>query len=220
MDKDNPGDMHRAARKVRVLRRNRGGILGAAPISTEPPARLGDFDQEVVAARPWSLAQKSREIILTSPVVKTKTPWHPLRAFKASCARSLGSIRPHDSPEQACACGVYGFTANISASVLPGALIGSAYFWDRLIIHTHGLRSARAYPRSLEGVVCPGCRAHRLLTESFAISVATDCPDPVSVTPLYIACVDCVPWARSSRMDIMPLALILKELKTKYQLTH
>ena len=207
-------------KEVWVLRRNRALIHGAGPMPPEPATRLVEFDEEVVAARSWGLARKSGDILLTSPIVKSKTQWHPRKALEASCARAPGGLKSHDYPAPGCVCGIYGFTANVNASVLPGPMIGSAYFWDRLIIHTHGLRSARAYPRSLEGVVCAGCRAHRLISEAFAISGATDRLDPNSFTPLDIACVDCVPWARSSHMEIMPLALIVKDLKARYRLTH
>jgi hypothetical protein len=122
-----------------------------------------DLAAEVVAFRSWRLAGDH----LMSPFIPCR--WDG-RVMHATCfdanrglQRGVGWLdEPHESPHQACQCGIYAYHAPG-----PRSWFGEAYWcegvvaaWGRLVVHGDGFRAERARVEAL--AVPPGL--HRLGT--------------------------------------------------------
>ena len=161
-----------------------------------------DLAAAVVAFRSWRLAGDR----LVSPFIPCR--WQD-RVMHAACfdanrglQRGIGWLdEPHDSPHEACQCGLYGYY-----TPGPRSWFGEAYWcegvvsaWGRLVVHSDGFRAeharveALAVPshlvrfgaahvhRAAEGLGVP-LVAHGEL-EGFAASLGGSVPDALRPAP-------------------------------------
>jgi hypothetical protein len=106
-----------------------------------------DLAAEVVAFRSWRVAGER----LMSPFIpcRWEGPIMHARCFDANrrLTRGVGWLRePHDSPDEACQCGIYAYH-----TPGPRSWFGEAYWcegvvstWGRLVVHRDGFRAEHA----------------------------------------------------------------------------
>lgn len=111
--------------------------------------------EPILAWRVWRLS--GPHVDLSEPQLESCVygdPWLPREAFVAECPS-------HARPAPGCGCGIYAVTSKESAlalarwaqSALPHPIvIGRVHLWGRVLPHSTGYRSERAYPYDLEVV--------------------------------------------------------------------
>jgi hypothetical protein len=131
-----------------------------------------DLAAPVVAFRSWRLAGGR----LMSPFIPCRWQGRVMRAtcFDANRARTRGVgwlDAPHDSPDEACQCGIYAYH-----TPGPRSWFGEAYWcegvvsaWGRVVVHLDGFRAEHARVEALavpDGLATPGAaQVHRAAAE-------------------------------------------------------
>ena len=164
----------RAAARGPADRTATAGARGARPQAvTEAP----DLARAVVAFRSWRLAGER----LMSPFIPCR--WQD-RVMHAACfdanrrlTRGVGWLaEPHDSPHEACQCGIYAYH-----TPGPRSWFGEAYWcegvvsaWGRLVVHGDGFRAQHARVEALavpDNVVAYGAAAVERAADALRVPV-------------------------------------------------
>jgi hypothetical protein len=116
-----------------------------APLDPEP----------VLGWRAWRLERRNGRLCLVS--LTRPDAWPPMDALQARCDRGQHA----STPAAACSCGIYATREpeDLPRAGITGygvAVVGAIAMWGRVVEHTSGARSEKAYPVRLR-LVCGDC---------------------------------------------------------------
>ena len=157
------------------------------PIDREPV--VPDGIDPIVAWRYWRVDEKSGRL---RSLARDRTEWLPNAPFEARCRYERldhtdarwrlvdGSFwKPHDSPGEACRCGIYGATnlRALRSHPLFGfrfTVAGEVLLWGKVIQGQLGYRAQYAYPKHLFVVLRPADRREQALEALAAYGVPVE----------------------------------------------
>src|SRR4051794_17189575 len=128
------------------------------------PLPAPDYVEPLEAWRVWRVCQREGRIVLHSAFADA--PWEPGVPLSATCAKRHRSVwrrrqtdrPPHDAPDIACSCGIYGVRSLTAARwylesqpVLGRAdrVLGRVALWGDVVVSEGGWRASFAYPIEL-----------------------------------------------------------------------